>query len=234
MEKRLAVTPGEPSGVGPELMYHLSTLEFADTQLVIIASKELIQKRTALFNQNVVIDDYDKDNFVPQRKGHLCVLDVPLNDESVPGVLNGKNASYVLKTLDIASDKSQSGEFSGIITGPISKAVIADTGLEFTGHTEYFQERTGTNKVVMMLGCDELNVALATTHLPLNKVSEAITEELLKIMLLTLKDLYPHSLSPCIIFLNIQTWGILRQNPLVYFRYKSDCYVTSYLHQRSI
>ncbi len=179
MEKRLAVTPGEPSGVGPELMYHLSTLEFADTQLVIIASKELIQKRTALFNQNVVIDDYDKDNFVPQRKGHLCVLDVPLNDESVPGVLNVKNASYVLKTLDIASDKSQSGEFSGIITGPISKAVIADTGLEFTGHTEYFQERTGTNKVVMMLGCDELNVALATTHLPLNKVSEAITEELL-------------------------------------------------------
>lgn len=85
----------------------------------------------------------------------------------------------MLKTLDIASDKSQSGEFSGIITGPISKAVIADTGLEFTGHTEYFQERTGTNKVVMMLGCDELNVALATTHLPLNKVSEAITEELL-------------------------------------------------------
>ena len=132
-----------------------------------------------LLDLNVVIDDYDKDNFVPQRKGHLCVLDVPLNDESVPGVLNVKNASYVLKTLDIASDKSQSGEFSGIITGPISKAVIADTGLEFTGHTEYFQERTGTNKVVMMLGCDELNVALATTHLPLNKVSEAITEELL-------------------------------------------------------
>lgn len=179
MNKRLAVTPGEPSGVGPELMYHLSTLELDDTQLVIVASKELISQRVALFNQDVVIEDYDADCFTPQKKGHLTVLDVPLPDKSVPGVLNKNNAEYVLKTLDIASDKSESGEFLGIVTGPISKAVIADTGLNFTGHTEYFQERTHTDKVVMMLGCDELNVALATTHLPLKDVSEAITQELL-------------------------------------------------------
>ena len=90
---------------------------------------------------------------------------MPLGAPSVPGKLDKRNAKYVLDCLDIASDKSVSGEFSGIVTGPISKAVIADTGLNFTGHTEYFQERTHTKKVVMMLGCKKFNVALATTHL---------------------------------------------------------------------
>lgn len=183
MTYRLAVTPGEPSGVGPELMYHLSKLDLKDTQLVIIASKELIAQRIALFNSNhtesVKITDYSKDNFVPQTKGTLCVLDVPLAVPSVPGKLDKRNAKYVLDCLDIASDKSVSGEFSGIVTGPISKAVIADTGLNFTGHTEYFQERTQTKKVVMMLGYKKFNVALATTHLPLKDVSDAITKELL-------------------------------------------------------
>jgi 4-hydroxythreonine-4-phosphate dehydrogenase len=179
MTNRLAITPGEPSGVGPELMYHISKLESADTQLVIVAAKDLIAKRVALFNQNVVIEDYDKNNFKPQRKGSLCVLNVDLPVESIPGKLDTRNAKYVLDCLDIASDKSSSREFCGIVTGPISKAVIADTGLKFTGHTEYFQERTNTKKVVMMLGCKELNVALATTHLPLKDVSNAITRELL-------------------------------------------------------
>ncbi|NLK84562.1 MAG: 4-hydroxythreonine-4-phosphate dehydrogenase PdxA [Aeromonadales bacterium] len=179
MKNRLAITPGEPSGVGPELMYYVSTLDLEDTQLVIIASKELIRQRVALFDNNVIIKDYDKDNFEPQKKGTLTVLDVPLPVPSVPGTLDKRNAKYVLDCLDIASDKSESGEFLGIVTGPISKAVIADTGLNFTGHTEYFQERTNTKRVVMMLGCDEMNVALATTHLPLKDVSEHITKELL-------------------------------------------------------
>ena len=179
MFNRLAVTPGEPSGVGPELMYHLSKLEYKDTQLVIIASKELIEQRVALFDDSVTIKDYDANIREPQRKGSLCVLDVPLKCPSIPGVLDTQNASYVLECLNIASDKSESGEFAGIVTGPISKAVIADTGIEFTGHTEYLQQRTHTKKVVMMLGCSKLNVALATTHLPLKKVSEAITYDLL-------------------------------------------------------
>ena len=179
MNYRLAITPGEPSGVGPELMYHISKLDLPDTQLILIASIDLIKSRVALFHEDVEIIEYDKDKFVPQKKGTLCVLDVQLGAPSVPGKLDTRNAEYVLKTLDIASDKSESGEFSGIITGPISKAVIADTGLNFTGHTEYFQERTHTQKVVMMLGCKEFNVALATTHLPLKDVSAAITPELL-------------------------------------------------------
>ena len=97
MTYRLAVTPGEPSGVGPELMYHLSKLDLKDTQLVIIASKELIAQRIALFNSNhtesVKITDYSKDNFVPQTKGTLCVLDVPLAVPSVPGKLDKRNAN---------------------------------------------------------------------------------------------------------------------------------------------
>ena len=179
MKKRLAITPGEPSGVGPELMYYVSKLSLEDTQLVLVASKELIKQRVSLFDTNVQFKDYDVNNFEPQQKGSLTILDVPLGCDSIPGKLDTRNAKYVLNCLDIASDKSVSGEFQGIVTGPISKAVIADTGLEFTGHTEYFQERTHTKRVVMMLGCDKLNVALATTHLPLKEVSSHITAELL-------------------------------------------------------
>lgn len=179
MNKRLAITPGEPAGVGPELMYYVSTLDIPDTQLVIVASKALIKERVALFEENIEILDYDEHKFQAQKQGTLCVLDVPLAKEAKVGLLDTANAPYVLKCLDIASDKSMQGEFLGIITGPISKAVIADTGLEFTGHTEYLQQRTNTKQVVMMLGCDSLNVALATTHLPLKEVSSHITQELL-------------------------------------------------------
>ncbi len=177
---RLAVTPGEPAGVGPELMYSLSLRDY-DAQLIVIGSKELLKERFALLGHKdeVIFDDYEEGDFSPSRRGHLCVLDVPLAVPSVPGVLDKRNAAYVLKCLDTASDKSLSGEFKGLVTGPVSKAVIADTGLNFTGHTEYLQQRCRVKKVVMMLGCRELDVALATTHLPLKDVSAAITPELL-------------------------------------------------------
>ncbi|MGN0903444.1 MAG: 4-hydroxythreonine-4-phosphate dehydrogenase PdxA [Succinivibrio sp.] len=176
---KLAVTSGEPSGIGPELIYHLSKLEFEDVQLVVIGDKNLIKDRASLYGTDFLITDYKKNEFSPKKKGEICVLHTPLGDVSVPGVLNPKNASYVLETLNIASDRSVSKEFSGIITCPISKSVIAESGLEFTGHTEYFQERCGVEKVVMMLGCSKFMVALATTHLPLKDVSDAITQKLL-------------------------------------------------------
>ena len=104
MKKRLAITPGEPSGVGPELMYYVSKLSLEDTQLVLVASKELIKQRVSLFDTNVQFKDYDVNNFEPQQKGSLTILDVPLGCDSIPGKLDTRNAKYVLNCLDIASD----------------------------------------------------------------------------------------------------------------------------------
>lgn len=106
----------------------------------------------------------------------MC-LDVPLAVPSVPGKLDKRNAKYVLDCLDIASDKSVSGEFSGIVTGPISKAVIADTGLNFTGHTEYFQERTHT-KSSNDVRLQEIQCSSCYYSSAFKDVSDAITKEL--------------------------------------------------------
>ena len=175
---RLALTPGESAGVGPELMYHLAQKSY-EAQIVLVASKELIKERLNLFKDGHYIEiyDYDEKVYKPQTKGSLCILNVDLNVKSQPGILDKRNSSYVLKCLDIASDKSENGEFAGIITGPVCKAIIAESGIEFTGHTEYLQQRTHTKTVVMLLGCKELNVALVTTHLALKDVSAAITRE---------------------------------------------------------
>ena len=184
---RLAVTPGEGAGIGPELMYHLAQKDY-DAKLVLVCSKQLIQERLSIYpdGHKIKLIDYDPKDETSSKKGTLCILNVDLNEPAIPGILNKHNASYILKCLDIASDKSMSGEFLGMITGPISKAVIADCGLNFTGHTEYLQQRTHTKNVVMLLGCKELNVALATTHLPLNCVSQAITKEHLEDICLVL------------------------------------------------
>ncbi len=178
---RLAVTPGEPAGIGPELMYHLACKDY-DAELVVIGSLELIKQRCELYpdGKKIKFVRYNKDKYVTSKKGEIHILDVPLIEAAYAGVLNQANSPYVLKCLEIASDKSEAGEFQGIVTGPISKAIIAQTGIKFTGHTEFLQERTHTKTVVMLLGCKELNVALVTTHLPISEVSSAITKEHLK------------------------------------------------------
>ena len=179
MNKRIAITSGEPSGIGPELMYHLSKLEFEDIQFVVLGDRKLIEKRASLYGSDFTISEYDKNRFEPQSIGNICIMDIPLNVESVAGHMDSKNAQYVIKLLKTASDGCISKEFKGIVTGPISKAVITEVIPNFTGHTEYFQNLTNTKKVVMMLGCDKFNVALATTHLPIKDISKTITKELL-------------------------------------------------------
>lgn len=176
MIKRIAISSGEPAGIGPELMYHLVNFK-ADCQLVIIGSKKLLKERMAIFNQDIEIVDFDPSLRVKSATNTLCVLDVPLNVPSIPGVMDVKNSTYVLKTLDLANDLCMNKTFDALVTGPISKGIIEELGIKFTGHTEYLQQKTNTKEVVMMLGCKTLNVALVTTHLPLKDVSAAITKE---------------------------------------------------------
>ncbi len=179
--KRIAVTPGEPAGIGPELMYHLAVRSFRH-ELVIIADPDLIAARMRIFPQGGDIKIRICDPAAPAQSsatGCLCVLPVPLGAPATPGVLNVQNAPYVLSCLDRAHEGLLRGEFAALVTGPVSKSIIDGSGLKFTGHTEYLQQKCGVSRVVMLLGCPTLKVALATTHLPLKEVSAAITPQLL-------------------------------------------------------
>lgn len=176
---RIAITLGEPAGIGPELVIALAQ-EAHDAELIVIADPELLRERATLLNVPLTLLPWDRNCAPePQLAGTLKVLPVALQQPSVAGELNVANSTYVLETLRLASAGSLQGDFDAIVTAPVQKSVINEAGISFTGHTEYFQEKAGVSKVVMMLACPGLRVALATTHLPLRAVADAITPELL-------------------------------------------------------
>lgn len=177
---RVVITPGEPAGIGPDLVVQLAQQDWP-AELVVCADGTLLKNRAAMLGLPLTLLNYDPDEPpLPQRAGTLTLLPVALNSPEEPGRLNVQNAPYVVETLARACDGAASGEFAALITGPVQKSIINDAGIPFTGHTEFFEERTGAAKVVMMLAIEELRVALATTHLPLKAVSEAITPALLR------------------------------------------------------
>lgn len=176
----LALTPGEPAGVGPDLCAALAGKAFP-ARIVAVADKGLLERRTALLGLPLEIRDYRPD--ARPAAGVLEVLHVPLRAEARPGRLDPRNAPYVLDTLTRAAKGCLSGEFDALVTGPVHKGVINDAGIPFTGHTEFLAELTGTPQVVMMLTGGGLRVALATTHLPLRDVPDAITRDSLELVI---------------------------------------------------
>lgn len=178
--QRIVITPGEPAGIGPELVVQLAQRDWP-MALVICADPQLLTDRALMLGLPLTLLPYDADQPArPQRAGTLTVLPVALRAAVVPGQLSVVNGSYVVDTLARACDGCLSGEFAALVTGPVHKGVINDAGVPFTGHTEFFEERSGTAKVVMMLATEALRVALATTHLPLREVADAITPALLR------------------------------------------------------
>ncbi|MBP9218241.1 MAG: 4-hydroxythreonine-4-phosphate dehydrogenase PdxA [Sterolibacterium sp.] len=172
----LAITSGEPAGIGPELCLMLAGRDFP-AHLTIIGDRTLLAQRAALLG-------LDADHITRR----LDILHVPLVAPSTPGKPDPANARYVIEVLDRAIAGCRSGAYAGMVTAPLHKGVINDAGIPFTGHTEYLAEQTGTARVVMMLAgaTAGLRVALATTHLPLKDVPAAITasalEETLRIL----------------------------------------------------
>lgn len=164
----LAITLGEPAGIGPELCARLVERRWPHP-LVLIGDPALLAR------YGVTLPEYEPNKRVP-----LSILPVPLVAPVTPGVLDPANAAYVLATLDRAIDGALAGAFSGIVTAPVHKGVINDAGIPFTGHTEYLMEKAQVTQVVMMLVGGGLRVALATTHLPLAEVPAAITAERLE------------------------------------------------------
>lgn len=177
---RIAITPGEPAGIGPDLVVALAQQDWP-VEVVAVASAELLLARAKLLNLPLHLIDYDANKPVQaQKAGTLTILAQPLKEPCEVGVLNANNGSYVLETLKIAGEKNMSGEFAAIVTGPVHKGLINQAGIAFSGHTEYFAHQANCSDVVMMLATTGLRVALVTTHIPLAYVSKAITKERLQ------------------------------------------------------
>lgn len=182
---RLAITPGEPAGVGPELLARIAA-EDRTTPWVAIADGDLLVR--AAHRCGIALSVNENLDAPSLDAGHLTVLHQPLKEAEQPGELNVHNAAYVVRTLEAAADGCLAGDFAGIVTGPVQKSVINESGLPFSGHTEFFCERAKADDVVMLLVAGSLRVALATTHLPLRAVADAITPALLERRLRILLD----------------------------------------------
>jgi 4-hydroxythreonine-4-phosphate dehydrogenase len=175
---RIAITCGEPAGIGPEIALR-AALDVAVADCLLIGDAAQIKALAMLLAParvpRAIVSAADFAN----HHNELCVLDCPLSVPAIPGQLDARNGKAVVRMLDAAIDAALAGQVDAIVTAPVQKSTINDAGFAFTGHTEYLAERTGTEHVVMMLAgeTDEgmLRVALATTHLALSAVPSAIT-----------------------------------------------------------
>jgi 4-hydroxythreonine-4-phosphate dehydrogenase len=168
----IAVTAGEPSGVGPELSAALARLAWP-ARVVVIGDIEMLRERTQ--GASVRWTEFSPKKTCSPQVGQLEVLHVALAAPAQAGTLNSENSRYVIRTLETAVDGCMNGDFNAIATAPVHKGVINDAGIKFTGHTEYLADRTRAPHVVMMLVGGGMRVALATTHLPLKEVASNIT-----------------------------------------------------------
>jgi 4-hydroxythreonine-4-phosphate dehydrogenase len=186
----LAVTVGEPAGIGPEIAIRAAWALREQARCVLVGDAAFLSMTASLIDPAIRLSALSTmalrhtglPHFGPAT---IPVIDVPLDAHVVPGQLDANNGRAVLATLDLAIEGCQAGWFDAIVTAPLQKSTINDAGIAFSGHTEYLAEKTGTPKVVMMLagspGQDQpyLRVALATTHLPLKDVPAALTRETL-------------------------------------------------------
>ena len=173
---RLALTPGEPAGIGPDLIVLLAEHKW-DAQIVVFADASMLKTRAADLGKKIEIIPYVKGMNYIQAPGQIIVSHVPCVKVPIAGELDSENGHYVVDTLRLACEANMQGDFDAVVTGPVHKGIINKAGVSFSGHTEYFAQQSNTADVVMMLATDGLRVCLATTHIPLAYVSKAITPE---------------------------------------------------------
>lgn len=179
---RILLTPGEPAGIGPDLCVWAAARDFP-AELIAVADPDLLRERAQQLRQPLDLLDWDGSQPARhQRAGSLRILPVPLQRPSIPGRLDPANAGYVLDTLAQACDACLRGRCDALVTAPVHKGVINDAGITFTGHTEFLADRCQAQPV-MMLAAPGLRVALATTHIPLTRVSAEITPERLELVI---------------------------------------------------
>lgn len=200
--KPIIITPGEPAGVGSDLVIALAQQDWP-IELVVCADEQLLNQRAEQLKLPLILREYqcDRTNSL-SSKGTLTILPIKTGASVVAGQLERKNSRYVLETLTRACEGCLRGEFSALITAPVQKSIINDAGIPFVGHTEFLAEHSNVKKVVMMLATPSLRVALVTTHLPLSQVPKAITKANLSQVIRILNDELK------------QKWGILK--PRIY------------------
>lgn len=176
---RIIITAGEPAGIGPDILLKAAA-QAHKAQLVAAGCAEVLSARAEQLGLDIRLTAYSSVNEIaPHEAGVLPLIDIPTEKAVRAGVPDKGNAHHVLATIDQAVELCTAGECHAMVTGPVQKSVINDTGIPFSGHTEYLREATGSDEVVMLLTSGTLRVALATTHIPLNRVSDAITPQLL-------------------------------------------------------
>ena len=183
MTLRLAVSPGEPGGVGPEILIQYIQ-QGCDQELVAYADPQLLQDRADQLGLPLRLRHIESGQPAsPLAPAELAIVPISQTSPACAGQLNVSNAPYVLQCLDTAIEACQSNQCQALVTGPVQKSIINDAGIPFSGHTEYLAEKTNTEKVVMMLATDKMRVALATTHIPLREVADAINSNSLQLVI---------------------------------------------------
>lgn len=175
---RLVLTAGEPAGIGPDLCVQIAQRDLP-CRLMVIADCDVLDQRAAELGLPLQLYEDDSHNIQPHRAGQLFVQHVPVNNPVVAGQLDVKNAKYVLTTLRLAVKACSTHQADALVTAPVHKGIISESGIPFSGHTEYLSELTNSHAVMMLAG-GGMRVTLATTHLPLKDVPAAITPERLE------------------------------------------------------
>lgn len=184
----LYVTSGEPAGIGPDICLDLAMRQ-DQRPVVVLADKNLLSSRAKILGKTVELIDFNQQH-EPTKVGQLYVEHIDLNTEVICGKLDAQNSVYVLEQLKRSAEYALQSKSVGVSTAPVQKSIINDANIIFSGHTEFYQEMAGVKRVVMMLATPKLRVALATTHLPLRKVADAITtERLIQVIDILLQDL---------------------------------------------
>ena len=167
----IAFTPGEPSGIGPDIAI-IYAQKAKKENLLVYCDPDVLIDRAKKLNLPIILKESESKN-----ASELSIYPIKTSNKVLPGRLDPANSNYVLKTIKHATKDCLNGNCDGLLTGPVNKGVINESGIDFTGHTEFLAKLTKTSKTVMLLATDQLKVALATTHLPLTEVANNITKK---------------------------------------------------------
>lgn len=175
-KRPIVITPGDPAGIGPDILLKLSS-QALPAPIVAVGDKKIFRERATQLHMNIQCVDYDEKIHTQHQPNTLPIISVPTDIPCEAEKPNPKLANYIIKTLTMATEGCLSHRFSALVTGPINKEIINQSGISFTGHTEFLRELTGAKKSVMLLMTNKMKVALLTTHIPLKNVPSSITEE---------------------------------------------------------
>ena len=181
MIHRIAITPGDPAGIGPDICALISRDPPENTELVVFADRTILEARAQKLGISISLKPYVREEApTPSAIGELSLVQINKKADVTVGKLNAVNSPYVLESLELATQKVLDQELDAVVTGPVHKGIINAAGIDVSGHTEYLAGLCKVKRSVMMLATDDLRVALATTHIPLSEVPNAITKSLLR------------------------------------------------------